>query len=599
MTRLEPRHVRENGIGNFLRGQVLACAQDANQPILPIHLALGVLRVQDTVRHKYDRVARLSNDAEFLIRHIGKQAKREALGANRGGFAGAAKDGLYRAGVGHLKRPAFVVPQGEEHGHILRFEFAFLKRVIQVGQHLGGLMPVQGGGAHDAADQGCKQGRGGRLPADVAQDDGGASGTIVHKIVQVAADGARRQKSNRHFCVDEFGRGRRQQTKLDFAGHRHIALELAFLAPDGLIEPGVFNRYGHLRRQGRENPLVLFVEEPGAGMFQIEHPDDPSFVKKGRDEFRSGFLVHGQIARILAHIRYVHQPPLAYYGAHQAFRHRDAPQGRVRIAEAPGIACDEYFSLLIKQHHRKHLVVDEPTQKLPYTLEKRVKFQDGSELNCDLVQHFEGLRLAGNARVEPGVLNSLGDARGREREQAKVFRAEEAELLALEIHYANETIFGNQGQRQFRSHIRRRGNVVFRTGNVVDQDRLTRKCYLPDDAFADGDARALDLGGVADLEPHAQIAGAVVQQQYGEDAILNDRPHQFRGAFQQGLQVERGVQRVGHLSKIGQVRRLDADIYRARMSCQAAGFRRAIIVLELCMLRRNWGARSHRHRRRS
>ncbi len=78
-------------------------------------------------------------------------------------------------------------------------------------------------------------------------------------------------------------------------------------------------------------------------------------------------------------------------------------------------------------------------------------------------------------------------------------------------------------------------------------------------------------GGVADLETHAQLVGAVVEQQDGEDAVVDDGAHQLRGAAEQRLQVERGVQRVGELHQVGQIRRLDADIRRVEMRTAAAG----------------------------
>ena len=46
------------------------------------------------------------------------------------------------------------------------------------------------------------------------------------------------------------GRVGRQQAELHLAGHGDVALELALLAADGLVEAGVFNGDGDLRRRG-------------------------------------------------------------------------------------------------------------------------------------------------------------------------------------------------------------------------------------------------------------------------------------------------------------------------------------------------------------
>ena len=49
---------------------------------------------------------------------------------------------------------------------------------------------------------------------------------------------------------------------------------------------------------------------------------------------------------------------------------------------------------------------------------------------------------------------------------------------------------------------------------------------------------------VANLEAHAQLVGAVVQQQNGKDAVVNHGAHQVGHAMQQRLQIQRGIQRI-------------------------------------------------------
>jgi hypothetical protein len=127
----------------------------------------------------------------------------------------------------------------------LRVELALLEASLR-GEHLGGLGLLDGGGAHDAADEGGEEGGRRGFAADVAEDDGGAVGAVVDEVVEVAADGAGGEKADGHFGVGCGGRGGRQQAELDLAGHGDVALELRFLAADGLVEAGVFNGDGHL-----------------------------------------------------------------------------------------------------------------------------------------------------------------------------------------------------------------------------------------------------------------------------------------------------------------------------------------------------------------
>ena len=179
----------------------------------------------------------------------------------------------------------------------------------------------------------------------------------------------------------------------------------------------------------------------------------------------------------------------------------------MRIAEAPGVAGDERFALVIEQHDGEHLVVDEAAQQLADAFEQGIEIEDRGELSGDLVEHGEGLRLARDAGVEARVFDGLGDARGGEREQVQVLRAEVVGLLALEVHDADEAVFGDERNGEFGAHVGVGGDVVFDGGDVVEQDGLACEGDLADDAFAEREAHALDFGRVADLEAHAQIVG--------------------------------------------------------------------------------------------
>ena len=95
------------------------------------------------------------------------------------------------------------------------------------------------------------------------------------------------------------------------------------------------------------------------------------------------------------------------------------------VAEAPGVAGDEGFAFLVEEHDGEHLIVDEAAEELADALEEWIELEDGGELDGDFVEDFEGLRLAGDARVEAGVLNGLGDARGGQGEQVEMLGAEE------------------------------------------------------------------------------------------------------------------------------------------------------------------------------
>jgi len=103
-------------------------------------------------------------------------------------------------------------------------------------------------------------------------------------------------------------------------------------------------------------------------------------------------------------------------------------------------------------------------------------------------------------------------------------------------------------------------------GYVIEQDGLAGEGDLADNAFAEGNAGALGLGGVADLKAHAEIVGAVIQKKDGEDAVIDDGADELGGAVEEGLQVECSVEGVGQADEVGEVRGLDADIDGIEMS---------------------------------
>ncbi len=74
------------------------------------------------------------------------------------------------------------------------------------------------------------------------------------------------------------------------------------------------------------------------------------------------------------------------------------------------------------------------------------------------------------------------------------------------------------------------------------------------------DAHALDLGGVADLEAHAEVLGTVVEEEDGEDSVVDDGADEVGDAVHQGVEVERGVEGVGErVEEVRPVEGLDAN----------------------------------------
>jgi len=256
---------------------------------------------------------------------------------------------------------------------------------------------------------------------------------------------------------------------------------------------------------------VLFIEEAGARVLEVEDADDAALVKQRDDQLRAGLGVHGEVAGIFAHVGDIDGAPLAYRCANQSAVDGDAAHGGMDGAESPAIAGDEGLTAVVEEHDGEHLVIDEAAEELTDTDEEGVEIEDGGELDGDFVQDLKGLRLAGDTGVEAGILNGLRDSGGGEGEDVEVLGAEVVGELALEVHDADEAIFGDEGDGELGADIGVGGDVVFVSGNVIEKDGLASEGDLADNALADGDSGALSLGGVADLKAHAEVVGAVVE----------------------------------------------------------------------------------------
>ena len=201
------------------------------------------------------------------------------------------------------------------------------------------------------------------------------------------------------------------------------------------------------------------------------------------------------------------------------------------------------------------------------------------------------MRLAGDAGVKAGILNGLGDTGGGECEQVEMLRTEVAGLFAFQVHDADEAVFGDERNSQLGADLGVDGYVVFGSQDVVDENGLAGEGDLADDALAHGQTDALSLDLMANLKAHAQVVSAVVEQEDGEDAVMNNGSNKLRGAVEQGFQIERGVERVSQFHEIGNVCRVNAGIDGLNRRGWAGG---AIVAFKVGMAGRRWWNGRHR-----
>jgi hypothetical protein len=100
--------------------------------------------------------------------------------------------------------------------------------------------------AQYAAHQGRVNGGRSAFPADIADHDPQARTRVMHKIVKISADGARRNKFRRYLQILELRHRRRQQPELQFARQRQIAFQPPLLPRDLFVQARILECDGHL-----------------------------------------------------------------------------------------------------------------------------------------------------------------------------------------------------------------------------------------------------------------------------------------------------------------------------------------------------------------
>ena len=229
------------------------------------------------------------------------------------------------------------------------------------------------------------------------------------------------------------------------------------------------------------------------------------------------------------------------------------------MAKAHCILDLQHLLPLVHQQNAEHLVIDEPPQELPDALQQRIEIENRGYLAGYFVEHRQRLRLPGHAGVEACILDRLGYAGGGQLQQMHVFRLEIADLLGLKVDHANDAVLHDERHGQFRADIGIGADVVRIAPHILQQDGFAVLGGPPNDSLAYPDLQALGFRRMADLKAHTQVVGPFVEQQDGEDSVVDYGAHQVRSAMQQGLQIEGGIQGVRQPYQKFGLQRIDPD----------------------------------------
>src|SRR3981189_3602307 len=103
---------------------------------------------------------------------------------------------------------------------------------------------LRGQRAEDAADESSVEGGWGGFAADISDGQGGAAGTLVPVVVDVASDGAGGDELGGDLGALELRRAGGHEAELDLACHLEVALRALLVMVDALIQARVGNDDG-------------------------------------------------------------------------------------------------------------------------------------------------------------------------------------------------------------------------------------------------------------------------------------------------------------------------------------------------------------------
>src|ERR1700743_1172654 len=109
----------------------------------------------------------------------------------------------------------------------------------------------------------------------------------------------------------------------------------------------------------------------------------------------------------------------------------------------------------------------------------------------------------------------------------------EPNLLGLQIEDANYAIFYDEGDGEFGTHVGIGADVVGFIADILNEDGFPFFGSAANDPLAYADPHSFHFGGVPDLKAHAQVVGSFVQQQDGEDFVIEDGAYEVGRPMQQ------------------------------------------------------------------
>jgi hypothetical protein len=210
------------------------------------------------------------------------------------------------------------------------------------------------------------------------------------------------------------------------------------------------------------------------------------------------------------------------------------------LVEAQREGVVQELSLLVPEHDREELEVDQPLDQ-PRDLEQQLlAVEDRGQLTADLVQQRERARLLAHVLVQPRVLDTVGQVPGDEGQQLLVGVVEVVGVAASHVEDSDGAVLHHQGNSQLGACIGHGADVAAVRPHVVQTQGPLGLGDGADDPLPQPEGPVVaDLLGVAHREVEAQLLAQGVQEQDGEGVVGHVLPDTLGHVAHHALQLER------------------------------------------------------------
>ena len=197
---------------------------------------------------------------------------------------------------------------------------------------LGRVAPAERPRADQLAGKRAVERRGHALPRHVADGDDEAVRLGREKVVEVAAELARRREPRGDVdALQPLRQLGRQQRRLDALREPDLLLEPDLVGADRLVEPRVLDRHGRLAREQREDLDVALAERVELRALEIEDADAAILHHQRNHQLRPRVVDDLDVARVGGHVGHEHRLLVQRGVADQTAR-RACTRGSVDLA---------------------------------------------------------------------------------------------------------------------------------------------------------------------------------------------------------------------------------------------------------------------------